>query len=877
MRGHASSPRHPRIHRKALLLVALATLLSPVSPSEEAKPPGPRVEINFPRDGHVFWSPPQVDYSIDGLETLPEGQGWWAHVEINNEKVAEMWDPEGTIVLNAVWFMRGVEHHVSIHLFAGTHVEAAALPVASRTVRFTAEASDDAPRLSCVTSPENCVSADDLALEPLLAARTLEPLHPPSSPRGAAEGAEGGDSAADSETPVRGEGWGQSAALGREMLGALVDVAGLPKRRRGVTRLHASSNAWTERLPDFGHFLRAENGELVMMDSFGPGCIFRMFFPVFEGPEQSGPKWRLRLRIDGLLQVDMTMEELTDLATPPFVHPLAGFGDVQLGFLSLVPLVFHQRCTVSFLPPAPLEAERILRDLVACLDHDLFCSTKVYWDIDYVRFASRPSSPPFSMALTPRTGPLPGGGEEGGGGREKAGGEVRGEVRGGGGEGGGGGKAFRARGTPSASADLLATLRLLYPSRGGLAAGGKTPPGHKVTRRNETWNVPAGGAGVEVWAREGEGCVYELRLREVGGGAGGDGGGKMEGAPQIDVAVSALFLFARSARRKSARQGAPQGEDGGGGGGGGWGDQAQSLLLGHASDGTGYLYFPMPFFRSARITVFLVPRAGLPSLQIASEVAWSSSPPPGCTSALECGLLHAQHAPLSPVTPKVDYPMLTFEGGWGHVVAVLLEIEAKPGREGNGFYEGDLKVWIDGASTPRVHETGTEDFFNSAHGYAALANFSQALFGAPFIKMPLWPKGYIWHIYRLLLGDAISFQHSIVASLEHGSVQNNKNLHTSNLAEGDYGSLVLFYAGQPSREDRDGDGFEDAPLPGQLLDTLNVTDAGSRAQHVYREEPLPHVLPAPVKFDGGGGKPGSAPDPAGREEGGAAGGGGAGQ
>ena len=30
------------------------------------------------------------------------------------------------------------------------------------------------------------------------------------------------------------------------------------------------------------------------------------------------------------------------------------------------------------------------------------------------------------------------------------------------------------------------------------------------------------------------------------------------------------------------------------------------------------------------------------------------------------------------MTPKVDYPMLTFEGGWGHVVAVLLEIEAKP-------------------------------------------------------------------------------------------------------------------------------------------------------------------------------------------------------
>ena len=30
------------------------------------------------------------------------GQEWWATVEINSQKVAEMWDPEGTIVLNAV-------------------------------------------------------------------------------------------------------------------------------------------------------------------------------------------------------------------------------------------------------------------------------------------------------------------------------------------------------------------------------------------------------------------------------------------------------------------------------------------------------------------------------------------------------------------------------------------------------------------------------------------------------------------------------------------------------------------------------------------------------------------------------------------------------
>lgn len=48
------------MHRAALLLVALASVLAPVSPSEQADQAGPRVEISFPRDGHVFWSPPQV-------------------------------------------------------------------------------------------------------------------------------------------------------------------------------------------------------------------------------------------------------------------------------------------------------------------------------------------------------------------------------------------------------------------------------------------------------------------------------------------------------------------------------------------------------------------------------------------------------------------------------------------------------------------------------------------------------------------------------------------------------------------------------------------------------------------------------------------------
>ena len=43
---------------------------------------------------------------------------------------------------------------------------------------------------------------------------------------------------------------------------------------------HASSNAPLHSMPDFSNFLRAEEGELVLMDDFGPGCVYRVFMPV---------------------------------------------------------------------------------------------------------------------------------------------------------------------------------------------------------------------------------------------------------------------------------------------------------------------------------------------------------------------------------------------------------------------------------------------------------------------------------------------------------------------------------------------------------------------------------------------------------------------
>jgi hypothetical protein len=36
-------------------------------------------------------------------------------------------------------------------------------------------------------------------------------------------------------------------------------------------------------IPDFSNFVREEGGELIILDDFGPGCIYRIFMPVVSG------------------------------------------------------------------------------------------------------------------------------------------------------------------------------------------------------------------------------------------------------------------------------------------------------------------------------------------------------------------------------------------------------------------------------------------------------------------------------------------------------------------------------------------------------------------------------------------------------------------
>jgi hypothetical protein len=162
-------------------------------------------------------------------------------------------------------------------------------------------------------------------------------------------------------------------------LSAVRELHSLARRRRHEVSEGATSTGGADSEPDFSHFLRAEGGELVLLDDLGPGCVYRILVPSIHDHvnQERAAQWRLRVRIDGKLAVDLSIADWGDLGTPPFTHPLAGMLIAGQGWLSLVPMVFHRRCTVSLIPHTDSDPHEIIQDSLRCLAHGTRCNYKV--------------------------------------------------------------------------------------------------------------------------------------------------------------------------------------------------------------------------------------------------------------------------------------------------------------------------------------------------------------------------------------------------------------------------------------------------------------------------------------------------------------------
>ena len=201
----------------------------------------------------------------------------------------------------------------------------------------------------------------------------------------------------------------------------------------------------------------------------------------------------------------------------------------------------------------------------------------------------------------------------------------------------------------------------------------------------------------------------------------------------------------------------------------------RSLMLGTADDGANYIYFPMPYERSARIEL-VSERSGGGAVEIEATVVTANA---GKTA--DEGRFYAAWRRENPCVEGRPYTYLR-TAGRGHVVGVILQAQ---GLESGGtiFFEGDDRAVIDGELA--VPGTGSEDSYNGGW-YDVPGRWemrtSLPLSGCLDYLKPLARTGG----YRFFLTDAYAFSRSIDFTIEHGP--------EGNAVPTDYASVVFFYA-----------------------------------------------------------------------------------
>ena len=151
------------------------------------------------------------------------------------------------------------------------------------------------------------------------------------------------------------------------------------------------------------------------------------------------------------------------------------------------------------------------------------------------------------------------------------------------------------------------------------------------------------------------------------------------------------------------------------------------------------------------------------------------------------------------LTAEDNYVILETEGN-GQYVGCVLNIDVTDRQVNDWYGEGDDMIFIDGDSwPPRLHGTGTEDYFNTA--FCPTQEVCTPYHGITvYSGTPEWPWGGKNSMYRFHIEDPVRFRQSIKVTIETG--------HANALAN-DYSSVAYWY--QTDRND------PLPPLPGVAL------------------------------------------------------------
>ncbi|MEQ9439068.1 MAG: DUF2961 domain-containing protein [Cyclobacteriaceae bacterium] len=132
-------------------------------------------------------------------------------------------------------------------------------------------------------------------------------------------------------------------------------------------------------------------------------------------------------------------------------------------------------------------------------------------------------------------------------------------------------------------------------------------------------------------------------------------------------------------------------------------------------------------------------------------------------------------------TGEDNYLIMETEGK-GHFVGVNYYVNCPTPM---WYGEGDDMIFIDGDTSPTLHGTGTEDYFNTS--WCPKVPYSHPYFGYPRVNENIGWFGRT-HVYRYHITDPIRFESSLKFTIEHG--------HNNNLTL-DLASVAYWYQSKP--------------------------------------------------------------------------------
>jgi hypothetical protein len=223
----------------------------------------------------------------------------------------------------------------------------------------------------------------------------------------------------------------------------------------------------------------------------------------------------------------------------------------------------------------------------------------------------------------------------------------------------------------------------------------------------------------------------------------------------------------------------------------------QSEMLSVGSNKALNSYFPMPFGKHARITVTNEGKQRIGSFYYNIDYRTDSTPLPADTL-----YFHAQYNQAQPnhgwtnkwtgngdpivnsklnLDGKDNYVWMDAKGHGQYVGVTMSVLQNQDGWWG----EGDDMFYIDGAKTPSIIGTGSEDYFLGAWDFGGIP-FSYQLYGAPVVGEEL--AGSRSSVYRFHFNAPIPFTSSLKATIEHGH---------ANVRSDNFYSVAYWYQAEP--------------------------------------------------------------------------------